>query len=430
MYKYRFLKSFLYFLSFIAIICLVVFNLLRFLLPNNLVFIEGRTTEIYSPIPISIKNDDDTMNVLSVTTEPMATAFTLDIGSSMVANPIEIGMQDITFYLCNTLPIKTVSAKVVEEQQLIPVGQSVGITLDTDGLLVLDTGRVAVDGNNTESSLIEPAKGILQTGDLIYEANGTKLINKETLQKVVSKSNGEPIVFIINRDGVVMQKIIQPIFSEIEQDYKIGVWVRDSIQGIGTITYYNPETGEFGGLGHGIYDVDTGELMPMKQGMIISSNLTNIVKGQKGEPGELTGTVEKNNILGTVEINTPEGIYGTMEMDYFDYDITTIGLKHEVQIGEATILSNIEGDEIKEYKIEIQNLNGDKGKEMRIEVTDIELIEKTGGIIQGMSGSPILQNGKIIGAVTHVFVNEPTKGYGIFIENMLQTAETKESLAS
>lgn len=411
--------------TFIAIVFLVVINMLRFLLPNSLVFVEGSSTEILSPIPISIKNDDDTLNVLSVTTEPMATAFTLDIGSSMVADAMEVGTEDVTFYLCNTLPIKTVSAQVVQEQKLIAVGQSVGITLDTDGLLVLDTGRVAVDISNNENSLIEPAKGILESGDLLVQANGVDLINKETLQDVVSNSNGEDITFVVKRDEKSIQKIVQPIFSELEQDYKIGVWVRDSIQGIGTITYYNTDTGEFGGLGHGIYDVDTGELMPMKQGLVISSSLTNIVKGQKGEPGELTGTVEKNNVLGTVEYNTSVGIYGTMDMnmDISQNDVMNVGFKHEVEIGEAVILSNIEGDEIKEYKIEIQNLNGEEGKEMRIEIIDEELIEKTGGIIQGMSGSPIIQNGKLIGAVTHVFVNDPTKGYGIFIENMLTATE-------
>lgn len=411
--------------TFIAIVFLIVINMLRFLLPNSLVFVEGSSTEILSPIPISIKNDDDTLNVLSVTTEPMATAFTLDIGSSMVADAMEVGTEDVTFYLCNTLPIKTVSAQVVQEQKLIAVGQSVGITLDTDGLLVLDTGRVASDISNNENSLIEPAKGILESGDLLVQANGVDLINKETLQDVVSNSNGEDITFVVKRDEKSIQKIVQPVFSELEQDYKIGVWVRDSIQGIGTITYYNPDTGEFGGLGHGIYDVDTGELMPMKQGLVISSSLTNIVKGQKGEPGELTGTVEKNNVLGTVEYNTSVGIYGTMDMnmDTSQNDVMNVGFKHEVEVGEAVILSNIEGDEIKEYKIEIQNLNGEEGKEMRIEIIDEELIEKTGGIIQGMSGSPIIQNGKLIGAVTHVFVNDPTKGYGIFIENMLTATE-------
>lgn len=421
--KNNYLKFSFYFFMSVAVIFLVIINIIRFLLPNDLVFVEGKVTQMTSPIPISIKTNEDTASVLSITTEPMADAFQMDIGSSITARPIELGESEVTFYLCNTLPVKTVSAQVVEERKVIPVGQSVGITLDTDGLLVLNTGRIAVD--NKDSSLVEPAKNILKTGDLLLEANGVKLVNKETLQEVVANCNGEPINFLFQRDNKKLRQTVTPVFSSLEQSYKIGVWVRDSIQGIGTITYYDPESNNFGGLGHGIYDVDTGELMPMKNGTIISSSLTEIVKGQKGEPGELTGTIERSEVLGTVELNTQAGIYGKMEMDANQLNNPVpipIALKHQVQLGSAVILSNIEGEEIKSYDIEIQSTNGDLGKEIRIEVVDEELISKTGGIIQGMSGSPIIQNGKLVGAVTHVFVNNPTKGYGIFIENMLDEA--------
>lgn len=431
------LRSCSLFLCSIFLLYILVVGSLRIFLPNSLVFMKGKTTEISSPIPVSAKTTSDNISkeVLSVTTNPLASPFNLSLSSQIIANPLDIGNSNITFYLCNSLPIKTVSATVIESKTLIPMGQSVGITLDTNGLLVLGTGKVAVyEGDNmstSDNSLREPAKGIIKTGDLLQKANNIALTNKEILQEIVANCNGEPIDFLIERDGKTIFQSVEPVFSPLENQYKIGIWVRDSIQGIGTITYYDPETNDFGALGHGVYDIDTGELMPMKQGTLISSNLTEIVRGEKGAPGELTGTIEKDVVLGEVFVNTPLGIYGTMNSSLNSSNQPLeIAMKHEVTIGKASILSNIEGNEVKSYEIEIQNLKGESGKEMRIQITDDELLSKTGGIIQGMSGSPIIQNGKIVGAVTHVFVNDPTKGYGIFIENMLSAKENDLSEVS
>ncbi|MFI3175278.1 MAG: SpoIVB peptidase [Bacillota bacterium] len=412
------------FCMFVFAVILPIFAMhsLKYFLPNDLLLVEGQITEISSKLPISAKTDEESIGVIQVETASLADAFSLDLGTTITAEPVAIGEADITFYLCNSLPIKTVSARVMEEKELIPIGYSVGITLDTDGLLVLGTGQVAID--DSETPVVEPAKGVVKVGDLLLEANGVPLINKEAFQKVVLESEGEAIDLLLVRNDVQTRVELQPVYGALEEVYKVGIWVRDSIQGIGTITYYDPKTEGFGALGHGIFDVDTGDLMPMKEGSLIGSNLTEIVRGEKGTPGELTGSVSHNETIGTVEKNTPLGIYGTMDSNLaFGKMPMKVATKQEVELGAATILSNIEGEEIKSYDVEILNLNGTEGKEIKLEVTDEELIAKTGGIVQGMSGSPILQNGKIVGAVTHVFVNEPTRGYGIFIENMLQAAE-------
>ena len=385
------------------------------LLPNDLTLVEGEKTEIATQLPISAKTEES-VGVLGVTTKPLADAFHLELGSSILANPIQAGTTKITFYLCNAVPIKTIDATVIPKTTLVPVGKTVGVSLDTKGLLVLGTGQVYMEENDTA----EPSKGVLKTGDLLLEADGKKLINKETLIDVVTQCNGKKIDILLERKGEQKHVILTPVFSHVEQAYKLGIWVRDSIQGIGTITYYDPNSNQFGALGHGVYDVDTGELMIIKNGSLNASQLTDIVKGKKGEPGELTGTIQRENILGEVKKNTDVGIYGTLNQsnDFFG-DPLPIGLKQEVKIGKAEILSNIEGQEIKKYEIEIESLGKGNGKDMMIHVTDKRLLEKTGGIVQGMSGSPIIQNGQLIGAVTHVLVNDPERGYGTFIETML-----------
>ncbi len=405
---------------FVSITAVLIPTLLwcsvSWLLPNDLTLVEGEKTEIATQLPISAKTEES-VGVLGVTTKPLADAFHLELGSSITANPIQAGTTKITFYLCNAVPIKTIDATVIPKTTLVPVGKTVGVSLDTKGLLVLGTGEVYKEENDS----VEPCKGFLKTGDLLLEANGKDLINKEALIDVVTKSNGQKIDVLLERQGEQKHVTLTPVFSQVEQAYKLGIWVRDSIQGIGTITYYDPNSNQFGALGHGVYDVDTGELMIIKNGSLIASQLTDVVKGKKGEPGELTGTIHREDVIGDVKKNTEVGIYGTLNQpSEFNGEALSIGLKQEVKIGKAEILSNIEGEDIQKYEIEIESLGKGNGKDMMIHVTDKRLLEKTGGIIQGMSGSPIIQNGQLIGAVTHVLVNDPERGYGTFIETMLQ----------
>lgn len=386
------------------------------LLPNDLTLVEGEKTEIATQLPISAKTEKS-IDVLGVTTKPLADAFHLELGSSIMANPIQAGTAKVTFYLCNAVPIKTIDATVIPKTTLVPVGRTVGVSLDTKGLLVLGIGTVNMEDNDT----VEPCKGVLKTGDLLLEADGQKLINKETFMDVVTQSNGKAIDVLLERKGEQKHIRVTPAYSQTECEFKLGVWVRDSIQGIGTITFYDPKTNKFGALGHGVYDVDTAELMIIKNGTIIPSELTDIVKGKKGEPGELTGIIQRDTTLGEVSKNTEVGIYGTLnQTSEYTGTALPIGLKQEIKIGKAEILANIEGEKVEKYQIEIESFAKGSGKDMMIRVTDKRLLDKTGGIVQGMSGSPIIQNGQLIGAVTHVLVNDPQRGYGTFIETMLQ----------
>ena len=405
---------------------LFCWGLIRFLLPDDMTLMAGRTTAYDLRLPVSVKTEES-VEVLGISAKPTADNFHLSLGTEVSAEAHEAGSTEVTFYLFDKVPIKTVSANVLPDTRLIPCGRTVGVQMDTDGLLVLGTGFVEdAEGNKTE-----PCKGILQTGDLIQSVDGKSMPNKEAFLEAVGSHDGTPVQVAFVRDGVEQKAEVTPVYSPADGAYKLGIWIRDSIQGIGTVTFFDETTDRFGALGHGIYDVDTGGLMSLKQGHITSSHLTEIVKGQKGEPGELNGIIEADEVLGDIEKNTEVGIYGTADTSAFTGESYPIALQDEIQEGKAQILSNIAGDAVEAYDVEIEQVHRfgkESSKGMVIHVTDPDLLEKTGGIVQGMSGSPILQNGKLVGAVTHVFVNDPTRGYGIFIENMLEAAEAEESV--
>ena len=306
-------------------------------------------------------------------------------------------------------------------QELIPSGRTVGITMDTKGLLVLGTGSV----NGEEKKDFAPCKGILQTGDLILEANGQFMENKEMLMEAVEKSEGKAVSLLVERNGRERELSVLPVFSAADGSYKIGAWIRDSIQGIGTVTYIDPNSGSFGALGHGVYDADTDMLMDIRDGSLTAAELTGIVKGQKGKAGELTGKIDLQEKIGVVEENTETGIFGTAEELFLAGEALPVANRNEIRKGKAEILSDLEGKGVCSYEIEIEGFgkkDSRNHKDMTIRITDERLLQLTGGIVQGMSGSPIIQDGKLVGAVTYVLVNDPTRGYGIFIENMLDAA--------
>lgn len=262
---------------------------------------------------------------------------------------------------------------------------------------------------------------------MILEVSGKKIDNTEDLITEIDNSNGEGIKVKYKRGNKVAALTVKPIKSVEDNKYHVGMWVRDSTAGIGTLTFYDPKSNGFGALGHGITDIDTGALMPVENGEIVESNILTIIKGRSGNPGELKGVlIEEKRELGLIKINSPYGIYGTLNKDAlgkFPNKLYPVGLRSDVEVGRATILANIDGKTIEEYEIEIQKISKNttnRQKGMVIRIKDSRLLEQTGGIVQGMSGSPIIQNGKLIGAVTHVLVNDPTRGYGIFIENMLK----------
>ena len=325
------------------------------------------------------------------------------------------------FFLIPFFYFMLVLQPVYGAQQLVPLGKVVGITLDTEGLLVLGTG--SVEGEKNQMAM--PCKGVLQAGDCILEVNGKSMENKEMLMEVVEESNGAPVTLRLERQGKVREVSIKPVFSMLDGTYKIGAWVRDSIQGIGTVTYYDPETGKVAALGHGVYDVDTDVLMEIREGTLVAADLKEIVRGQDGKAGKLAGDLLLEEKIAIVERNTENGIFGNYDKEMFEAKLLPTADSSEVKKGEAVILSDLEGGDVKPYCIKIETIQRNSGKahkDMTIRITDERLLQLTGGIVQGMSGSPIIQDGKLVGAVTHVLVNDPTRGYGIFIENMLDAA--------
>ncbi len=302
---------------------------------------------------------------------------------------------------------------------LIPGGQAFGVKFYTDGVMVVD-----MTAFETADGMRNPAyEAGIRTKDIIISVNGEKITTNRDISNIVSACNGNTVVFEVKRNDTTFTVNVLPQKSAAQDSYKVGLWVRDSTAGIGTITYFNPQTGHFAGLGHGISDVDTGVLMPLAVGDVIGANISSVIKGQKGAPGQLEGSFNEFVQYGSLIQNTSQGVFGkTNDKNLLSQQAIPIASNDEVQVGEVTIRCTTNGSEISEYKAMIESINKSstsQGKNMVIKITDEALLEKTGGIVQGMSGSPIIQNGKLVGAVTHVLINDPTMGYGIFIENML-----------
>lgn len=314
-----------------------------------------------------------------------------------------------------------VSAKSVANKMVIPGGMPIGIYMETDGVLVLSTeGIEGIDGIKHE-----PAKNLVKSGDYIVGFNGEVIDSKRKLIRAVDKLTSEEVILNIRREDEYIEVKVDSVQVDSEE-YKLGIWVRDNVQGLGTVTYLTMNS-EFGALGHGIHDTDTGELLEIEEGTVYETSIVGIEKGKKGSPGGLEGIIVYNyhNRLGTIESNTENGIYGEIEeIDslFQNQEAVEICDKEDIEIGEAKIRCALEGA-VEEYDIEIEHVDyyaREKNKGIIIKIIDEELLKLTGGIVQGMSGSPIIQDGKIVGAVTHVLVNDPTRGYGIFIENMLE----------
>lgn len=320
------------------------------------------------------------------------------------------------------LPLKQISIRMLEEKQLIPVGVPVGIYMESDGIMVIGVG----DFSGSDGKKLSPAKNILHSGDYIRKLNGVDMDRKETFMKAIAACNGEEQIITIERKGEQMDVRIFPL-KDATGTYKIGAWIRDSTQGVGTMTYVDSD-GNFGALGHGISDVDTNRLMKIVDGTLYKTQIVGIEKGRAGDPGEMTGMIvySDENILGDIVYNGAEGVYGVCNQkamnEFAGEEALPVGLKQELKKGKAQILCTVDGAP-RYYDIEITDIHLDHdnvNRGIELKVTDKELLELTGGIIQGMSGSPIIQDGKLIGAVTHVLVNDSTRGYGIFIENMLE----------
>lgn len=313
------------------------------------------------------------------------------------------------------------AAFVGSVKELVPVGQAVGVKLFADGVLVVDF---------PEGASSAKACG-LKEGDVILACNDTQITSTEHFQQLLAENGDAQATLSVQRGNKTFTLTAMPRAAE-DGTYRLGAFVRDSMAGIGTMTFYDPQSGVFGALGHGVTDVDTGRLMPLEQGSTMDASVKAVKRGQSGSPGELRGEFDLTHDSGTLYANTDCGIFGVAGQDHFTCPAgkaLPIAEKNEIKTGRATILSNISGTEVKEYEIEIEKVFAASGdtRNLLLRVTDAELLEKTGGIVQGMSGSPILQNGKIVGAVTHVLVDDAARGYGILIENMLDAAGLSSS---
>ena len=314
-----------------------------------------------------------------------------------------------------------VSTARLANNTVIPGGMPIGIYMKTDGVLVLSVDEIT----GKDGKEYAPAKNVIQEGDYIVALNGKAVTSKTQIMGALDEAEDSEVTLQIRRNNEEIEVKLKAVLCEDEK-YRLGIWVRDSVQGLGTVTYLTADN-EFAALGHGIHDSDTNELLEMKYGKIYETKILRINKGEKGNPGGMEGVIVYNrfNILGTIENNTEVGIYGTIDdMDRVVDEMETVAIcsKKDVETGPAVIRCTLDG-EVEEFEVEIVKINYfalDANKGMTIKVTDERLLEKTGGIVQGMSGSPIIQDGKLVGAVTHVLVNDPTRGYGIFIENMLE----------
>lgn len=381
-------------------------------IPNELVVFEGEKISVKTLLGLNIKNENQqTIETSSSNGEKLSQ----DVGKST----LEVSLFD-------NILLKNVEVSVLPKTKVIPVGNIAGVKLYTSGVLVV--GMSEIEGNDNKKYKPYENTGIKE-GDTIIKVNDKNINSTSDLIQTVNLSQGHDISIKYVHQQETKECSITPVKTNNSQ-YKIGLWVRDSAAGVGTVTFYDPTSKTFGALGHGITDIDTNELINIASGEFITTKILNITKGESGNPGKIQGTIENQNNIGTIGKNTRYGIYGKVD-NLASLNIDTskeaeVALREEIQLGKAKILCSLDNQKPQEYEIEIEKIYKDNNydnKSMKIKVTDEKLLEKTGGIIQGMSGSPVLQNGKFIGAITHVLVNDPQEGYAVFGDIMLKQAK-------
>lgn len=379
-------------------------------IPSDITIFEGEEINLKTVLGLSLKSDQETIETIS-------------------NDNVKVGTTKLKLSLFDKIPIKDVEINTLPKTKVIPVGNIAGLKLYTNGVLVV--GMSEIEGKDNKKYKPYENTGIVE-GDMIVQVNQNVVSSTQDLIDEVNNSNGENVKIKYVHNEQTKECSIEPVKS-FDNQYKLGLWVRDSAAGVGTVTFYEPETKTFGALGHGITDIDTQELINIASGEFVTTRILNIEKGENGIPGRIQGTVENQENIGKIYKNTKFGIYGVVEnLSTLEIDTSKemeLALRDEIKEGKATILCNLDNQNVKEYEIEIEKIykeNNYDNKSMKIKITDEELLKKTGGIIQGMSGSPIIQNGKFIGAVTHVLVNDPTQGYAIFGDIMLkQLKDTK-----
>ena len=380
-------------------------------IPKNTILFEGEQLNIKKIIGISLVSKNKNYDTILTSTE------------SIEENTQELGTTNLEVKLFNTFNVKDIDVSIIKRTKVIPVGQVAGLKLYTTGVLVV--GMSEIKGIDNKKYKPYENTGI-QEGDTIVQIENDEITGTKELIQKVNSSKGKELNLKYVRDGEILECAISPVKTGASE-FKLGLWVRDSAAGIGTMTYYEPETKNFAALGHGITDVDTGKLINISNGQFITTKVLSIIKGEDGAPGKIQGSISEQSNIGTIKKNSIFGIYGVAEdLQKIKIDPNkkmNVAIRNEIELGEATILCSLDDEKTKEYKIQIEKIylnNNYDNKSMLIKVTDKELIEKTGGIIQGMSGSPVIQNGKFIGAITNVLVNDPTKGYVVFGDLMIK----------
>ena len=409
--RIRYLLFLYIFLGFaIGLFCWATYAYYQSTVPSTISIKAGTSERINLRIPASgvISTDSETILALN---QPL----TIVAGENTSSYQMRLK-------LFGLVPLKDVDIQVIENTTLTPVGKPIGIYVKTQGVLVVDTG--SFDGAGGDKCA--PSEYKLQSGDYLTAMDGFAINDKKQIKEYIENGNGAEIIFQVSRKDELIQVKIKPEPDE-NNVYKMGAWLRDSAQGIGTMTYRDSQN-RFGALGHGINDMDTGELLKLGSGLLYHTEIVAVKRGERGNPGELTGVIEykSDQVSGVIVDNTIQGIYGVANAELLseytaEQEALPIALKQEVTEGPAQILCSVDG-EAKYYDVEITKLTPGKdavNRQISLLVTDTELLSLTGGIVQGMSGAPIIQNGKFVGAVTHVLVQDSAKGYGIFIEDML-----------
>ena len=407
MKKYRLLKIFL---LLVILLISYIYAIVIGYIPDRIVLFEGEEIDLPSIFGLSFRDNsnEELVEVSSTTSQKISE---------------EIGVSKMQVSLFNNFFVKSVDVDVLPRTTVIPVGNLAGVKLYTNGVLVVGMSEIQGDDNRMYKPYEETG---IEEGDTIVAINDSTIHSTEDLIQCVNMSSGNELEIEYVRDNRTMQCSMTPVKTADEQ-YKLGLWVRDSAAGVGTVTFYEPSTKSFAALGHGIVDIDTEQLINISSGEFVTTKILNIQKGEKGEPGRIQGTIDNQQNIGVISKNTRFGIYGVVDnvlaLNLNNSKELEVALRDEIQTGKAKILCTLENGKTEEYEIEIEEIYKDNNydnKSMKIKVTDNRLIEKTGGIIQGMSGSPIIQNNKFVGAITHVLVNNPQEGYAVFGDIMIK----------
>jgi len=395
-------------------------------LPNEFRFFSGDNKQVHFALPVSAQVVVEHPDIVHVNGNAQH-SFRLDLNNPFSLHSVSAGDTQVQVKLFGKIPLKTFQVHVEPELRVIPGGQTIGVKMKSDGVLVVGHHKLTVEGQK-----ISPGEHAdVRVGDRIISINGQKLQDIATVAKLTAEAGkaNKPLQLTIKRGKQTIQVELKPTYDDTEKAYRLGLYIRDSAAGVGTLTFYSPDFGVYGALGHVITDMDTQTPIEVGSGEIVHTNVTSISKSQNGEPGEKRANFfENGKVLGSIHRNTDFGIFGKMSEnpDYGMFkEAIPVAFAEEVKEGPAKILTVLSGQKVEQFDIEIVHTakqSSPQTKGMVIKVKDPRLIEATGGIVQGMSGSPIIQDGKLVGAVTHVFVNDPTSGYGCFIEWMLQDA--------